>query len=288
MNPCLIIGLGKVGSSLLRLLKEEIGVTASVWEPFKAYEASWKPYLSASDFFKELDTAVIEKAQIVFICTNDDAIATVARELAQFNLNGKTVAHTSGALTAEILTSLKKQGAAIGSFHPLQSFNKMFLAPQTWHNIFCSFEGEDSAFENIKKLFAQAPLNVLRVDQKQKRALHLTAAIAANFQAGLYAWAGEILSSAGFSLEQTGQLLGPLAKQVANNFTREPLPRVLTGPLQRGDRQTIQTHLKYLQDYHSHFDQRLYRLLSLKILESPIFNLEHANGLKEILTNHED
>ena len=60
---------------------------------------------------------------IVWITVPDDAIAGVARALAQSqDWKGKIVFHSSGALTSDELVSLRGKGARVASVHPMMTF----------------------------------------------------------------------------------------------------------------------------------------------------------------------
>ena len=63
--------------------------------------------------------AVADSAELVFITTPDDAIASVAAEV-QWQ-TGQNVVHCSGADSAESLEPARKLGANVGAFHPLQT-----------------------------------------------------------------------------------------------------------------------------------------------------------------------
>ena len=58
---------------------------------------------------------------ILWICVTDDAIASTAAELAA-KWNGRIALHSSGALTSDLLTPLRRRGAAVASLHPMMTF----------------------------------------------------------------------------------------------------------------------------------------------------------------------
>src|SRR5208282_5093845 len=76
--------------------------------------------------------ATLAAASTILIAVPDDAIASVAAELARKagqELRGKVVVHTSGALDTSVLEPLRQCGAAVGSMHPLQTFNGVSVPP---------------------------------------------------------------------------------------------------------------------------------------------------------------
>ena len=67
-------------------------------------------------------------AEMVFITTPDDVIAEVCGKV-QWH-KGQSVLHCSGAHSVDILEPAEELGAAVGSFHPLQTFADVDQATQ--------------------------------------------------------------------------------------------------------------------------------------------------------------
>ncbi len=63
------------------------------------------------------------RAEVVWFCVPDGAIARAAKSLAgAADWNGKVALHSSGALTSDELAVLRRLGAAVASVHPLMTF----------------------------------------------------------------------------------------------------------------------------------------------------------------------
>ncbi len=267
MQQVLIIGFGKLGSSLARLLQKNRAVTLRIMD-VRPYESAFTAVIGKDAYFNEISASLIESSHFIFICTADDQIPDVVSRLQSFSLKNKFVVHTSGATDAEILNVLRKQGAAIGSFHPLQTFNIPFLPAEHWQSIYCTFQGDAKILASLKELLRNNGPKIIQVDGTQKKAVHLAAVVAANFQTALYTWAAEILAEAGIDNISAGKLLGPLAEQTARNFSQKTLQEILSGPIQRGDLGTIREHVNYLCQHGDETSLRLYRLLSEKLLQN--------------------
>ncbi len=267
MQQVLIIGFGKLGSSLARLLRKNRAVTLRIMD-VKPYDSAFASVISKDAYFNDLSVHLIESSHFIFICTADDQIPIIVSRLELFSLKNKFVIHTSGVADAEILKVLRKQGAAIGSLHPLQTFNVSFLPAEHWQSIYCTFQGDAKILASLQELLQNNGPKIIEVDGIQKKAVHLAAVVAANFQTALYAWAAEILAETKIETVSAGSLLGPLARQTAQNFSRRELHEILSGPLQRGDLGTIREHVNYLRQHGDDTSLRLYRLLSEKILQN--------------------
>ncbi|NOX89709.1 MAG: DUF2520 domain-containing protein [Calditrichaeota bacterium] len=288
MQDILIIGFGKLGSSLERFLVGKGFRNINVVETDKDYSPSWKPFLPEANFHRNLNESVLKISDFVFISVPDDQILPVARALSKYNLDKKKIVHTSGAVDASVLDPLKNRGALTGSWHPLQTFNQMFLSEKVWDSIVCSFQGDETVLSELKRIFSDVNLQIIKVNAEQKKAIHTAAVVAANYQVALYGWAQEIIDRSGLKNIGVSQILGPLVRQVVENFSRKPLSEILTGPLQRGDIRTIEQHLNYLKKNSDAQSVELYKLLALKILENPDFPVNNRSKLGQFLNDYEN
>src|SRR5579862_2055841 len=62
-------------------------------------------------------------ANLVWFCVPDAEVARVAASVAdRFRARGRIALHSSGVLTSDELSLLRKKGAAVASVHPLMTF----------------------------------------------------------------------------------------------------------------------------------------------------------------------
>ena len=78
------------------------------------------------------------------------------------------------------------------------------------------------------------------VPEESRAAYHAAAAIASNFLVALESSAEELLTAAG--IDHGRELLAPLVLRTAANWA-ERGPEALTGPIARGDEETVARHL---------------------------------------------
>ena len=83
------------------------------------------------------------------------------------------------------------------------------------------------------------------VPEDSRAAYHAAAAIASNFLIALEASAEELLAAAG--IEGGRELLAPLVLRTAANWA-EHGSAALTGPIARGDEETVATHLEAIAE----------------------------------------
>ncbi len=250
MTHILIIGAGRLGSSLYRAL-QSIGyqkVTLAGREERKAETAP----------VYRFEPALAEKSDWLFLAVPDDQIKPLAEQLAGLDLTGRHVVHTSGFRSSADLEPAREAGAYIGSWHPVQTFSRRFLEPSVWRGITCSYEGDPQNVDFLREMCNRLDCRLQTVIAAQKQALHLAATIAANFTTALLSWAEQILTDRQIDRRQAAEFLLPMVNRVAENFRLKPGAEILTGPAKRGDLETLRGHLNLLPPE----ERELYRTLT--------------------------
>ena len=238
-----IIGAGRMGRGLTLAL-EEAGVEA------RLFSRSRRPE----------DT---RRAAVVLIATPDDAIGGVATELAreQAVSDGQVVLHLSGLLDHLALHALASTGAALGSFHPLQSIADPATAAERLRGAFAGLEGDPRAVEAGERLAAALGMHAVHLAPGAKPAYHAGAVIASNYVVVLAAVAERLARRSGATPAEAAALYLPLMQGTVANLSLGPAA-ALTGPVRRGDAATVRTHLAALAPE----ERQLYRALGLVAL----------------------
>lgn len=290
-NPTVaIIGAGKVGSALALLLQEKGYVIQSI---------ASKSNLSALQLAQATKARVCQTpaeavtgVQMVLITTPDGAIASVCEEIDQKKgfAPGQIVVHTSGAYPSSILMGVEKAGAFPLSLHPLQSFANVSNACSVLPGSYFALEGHPAALPLGKKLVADLDGKAFCIKAKDKALYHTAACVASNYLVSLIDFATSLYSNFDLSQEEAFQALYPLLQGTLQNIAQVGIQKALTGPIVRGDVQTVQTHLKALAPLGL-AEQHVYQTLGLRTVRiaqkrGAITNMQ-ANELLRIL-NEED
>ena len=185
-------------------------------------------------------------AERVFITTPDDVIASVCGEV-QWH-SGQSVVHCSGAHSVDILEPARKLGAAVGSFHPLQTFAGVDQAIENLPGSTFTLEAEELLLSTLKDLAALLNGNYVELKPGDKVLYHAAAVFACNYLVTLVKLALDLWQIFGVSPGEATKALMPLIKGTVNNIDKIGLPDCLTGPIARGDLGTIGRHLGALED----------------------------------------
>jgi predicted short-subunit dehydrogenase-like oxidoreductase (DUF2520 family) len=200
-------------------------------------------------------------AELVFITTPDGSIAPAGEEIAGAEgfRPGQFVAHTSGALPAAVLQPAKDAGAAIFSLHPLQSFATPALAVERLPGSYFTFEGDPEALPLAGRLVAELGGRLFRIDAASKPLYHAAACVASNYLVSLMHFMYDLAEQAGLQRESIFEAFSPLIQGTLSNVGVVGPTAALTGPIARGDADTIRRHALAMGSRQ----WELYRILGL-------------------------
>lgn len=216
-------------------------------------------------------------AGVVVLAVPDDAIPGLAAELALQGGAGpaQVVLHLSGLLDRRALGALLPTGAALGSFHPLQTIVDPVAAPERLEGAYAGVEGDERALAEGERLASAMRMVPIRLAPEGKVAYHAGAVMAANYTVALAGVAERLAATGGVPPEVAGRLYLPLIRGAASNLELGPAA-ALTGPVRRGDVRTVEAHLAALRSD----DRELYRLLGLAALR-----LARESGLEPVVAD---
>ena len=201
MNELAIIGAGRLGHALSRALRA-------------------CGHHVAGPFGRGADA---EGAHAVLLCVPDAEIAGAAACVA----HGPLVGHCSGATGLDVLA-----GHRAFSLHPLMTVTAD-TAPDAFAGAGAAVAGTDpDALSFAYRLAADLGMTAVEVADADRAAYHAAASLASNFLVTLEAAAEELLG-------HDRELLVPLVRATVDNWARLGAERALTGPIARGDEQTV-------------------------------------------------
>jgi predicted short-subunit dehydrogenase-like oxidoreductase (DUF2520 family) len=175
---------------------------------------------------------------LVILSVPDHAIASSAARLVL--QPASVVLHCAGARGPDELAACRQRGAHVAAFHPLASFADPRRAPP-WPEVTFAVCGDAAATRTGRRLAAALGARVATADLR-RATYHGAAALAANGAVGLAFAAKAALVAAGLGPRAAERALGGLLASVAANIAHLGLPAALTGPVRRGDVDTVARH----------------------------------------------
>jgi len=274
-----IVGAGRVGRALGRGLHE------SGWRVTVVAARSIASAKRAVRFIGDGRPATgipttLATAGTILLTVPDDAIGPVAAELAESagpELRGKVVLHTSGALDNSVLAPLRQRGAAVGSVHPMQTFNGVSVPPLVG-KVF-AIEGDELAVRKARSIARSLGGVPVAVCPTKKLLYHAAGAFAAGLCLAMEEAGVRMLMTAGLKQREAQRALLSLTRQVLDNYEKLGPQKAWTGPLARGDYGVVASHEEALRQTQPEFLDA-YRAVSR--LSAQVLSHDPAAMLREL------
>lgn len=187
-------------------------------------------------------------ADIVWFCVPDGAIATAASLLKDSADWTKKVAfHSSGALGSVELGELRKRGAAVASVHPLMTFVGGSRPSLAW--VPFAIEGDASAVREARRIVKNLGGKAYTICSEEKAAYHAWGTFASPLLTALLAATEHIAAAAGIKSKAARLRVLPIVAQTIANYGSLDAPRAFSGPLVRGDVETVRRHMQVLRKF---------------------------------------
>lgn len=234
--------------------------------------------------------SVAQAAQILFITVNDSAIRTVVKQLSEnksFHKN-QMVVHMSGSQSSEVLDAARDGGACVVSIHPLQAFASPEQAILNMQGSIFSIEGDEEAHEDARRIVECLGGEYFLIERQAKTLYHAGACVVSNYLVTLVDFGVKLLESTGIPREMAVRALLPLIQGTVKNVENVGLPMALTGPISRGDIDTVAGHLDSLErvspeQIHLYSSLGLYT--SRLALEKGSIDVERLGQLQDLFLN---
>lgn len=284
-----IIGAGKVGTTLGKYASDYGACVRGFYSRTKSSGLESAQF-TGTEHFKTLDS-LIEVSDTLFITTTDGEIARVWDCIAEKNVKGKVICHFSGSLSSDVFSNWKETGACVCSIHPIYAFSDKFTAYQNLSNAVFAVEGCQEALEKMQELFRLLPNQIVEISTKEKVKYHAAASIASNQVVSLIAMAVELLKEAGISEQSAYGLLKPLVENNVQSIFEQKegkyrgCAKALTGPIERGDLQTVQKHLQHMDRPKWEHSYRAVGMLTAELAETKHPERDYAE-MKKILESN--
>jgi predicted short-subunit dehydrogenase-like oxidoreductase (DUF2520 family) len=186
------------------------------------------------------------RANIVWFCVPDREIERAAESLSEaVEWRGKVALHSSGALTSEALEILRKRGASAASVHPLMTFVRD--SRPSLKGVPFALEGDARALRSAHDLVLRLHGKPFTIQKRSKEAYHAWGMFISPLFTALLAAAERLAGAAGIRQHEARERMLPILRETLGNYERMGAPRSFSGPIARGDIDTVRRHLKELE-----------------------------------------
>jgi predicted short-subunit dehydrogenase-like oxidoreductase (DUF2520 family) len=224
-----------------------------------------------------IDPSVL-RADLIWFCVPDAEIARVARALAgKVDWKGRVALHSSGALTSDELAVLRGRGASAASVHPLMTFvpgSRPSLAGVPF-----ALEGDAAALRVARHVLEDMGSHVYAIRKKDKAVYHAWGTFASPLFTVLLATAEQVAALAGVNRKAAKRRMIPILLQTLANYAAFDAAGAFSGPIVRGDVDTVQRHLRVLRNVPA--AREVYAALTRAALQ--YLPVKRKNSLKRAL-----
>lgn len=260
-----VIGPGRMGLALGGALVEAGGVETVTFFG-RSPEAPPHPLFDATEVSYRIGYGPIPaETSILILAVPDDALRDVANQVARLGAAPApcVALHLSGALSTDVLTPLHTAGFTVGSLHPLQTVADPWSGAERLRGCAYAVAGEPGALTAARRLVAALDGRPLVIPPALRPLYHAAAVFASNYVLAAAAAVARTLAEAGISEQDAVAAALPLMRGTMDNVEQLGLGAALTGPVARGDVDTVRLHLSRL----SPRERRLYSALGLETVQ---------------------
>ena len=241
-----IVGAGNLGSALaVALRRAGYGIDAIVAH-------SRRSQARARTLGKQVRARVTaslvgSQADIAWICVPDASVGAAAETLAaQREWRGRVALHSSGALTSDALSVLRARGAAVASVHPLMTFVRG--SRRSLVGVPFAVEGDAAAVRVARRIVRELGGKTYAMRKSEKAAYHAWGTFASPLLIALLATTEQVAAAAGVRGKEARGRMAPILRQTIENYVAFGARRGFSGPIIRGDVETVKKHLRVLRE----------------------------------------
>ena len=187
-------------------------------------------------------------ADVVWFCVPDREIAAASRKLALvIDWKKKIAFHSSGALLSDELDSLRQRGAAVASVHPFMTFVNGSIP--SLKKVPFAVEGDPMAVRTARRIARDLGGEAFNIAKQQKPAYHAWGAFTSPLLLATLVTGEQVARAAGLSGVEARKKMLPILRQTITNYEALGPAGAFSGPIVRGDAETVRKHLQVLKKH---------------------------------------
>lgn len=247
----IVVGPGRAGCSLA-LAHHQAGQEVYL---LGRHSGEWQEWAKAQGIHPILSwQEAPNSASFVIMAVPDRQILAASEVCAdEYACNAKTFVHLSGMHDLDVLKPISLEGGFVAAMHPVMAFSDPATDVLALRQAVVTETADPNAREGvleIAQVWGASPVRMRR--NVDRRRYHLGLALASNHLTALLGWSRDLLEPV-FG-DETFDVVARMASQALENSRSKGAAEALTGPVVRGDVETVQEHLASL----SQQEQRRY------------------------------
>lgn len=260
-----IIGAGSVGKTLSKLWHshhicriEQVYCTSHI-----SAEAA-VDFIGAGRAISRLTQ--LHSSDYLLIATPDDAIEAVIKTLAanpHLNSTATKLFHCSGSLTSAVLKSATQPQLQVASAHPIKTFPNASRAVEQFSGTYVALEGDQVLCHELAGWFSSIGAVTFNIDAENKPLYHAANSWVCNFLVGLIDSGLQLFDKAGIAPDDALKAVLPMMRETLNNVEALGCKNALTGPIARGDLQTLYKQAQAIQQHQPQQMDLFWQLASI-------------------------
>jgi len=214
---------------------------------------------------------------LLWFCVPDREIRSAATTLSSRAIGKVQFAfHSSGALTSRELAPLRNKNIAVASVHPLMTF--VPGSHPSLQGVPFSVEGDAAAVRMARRVVRDLGGESFSISTARKPAYHAWATLTSPLFLAFLVTLEEAARAAGLTQADARRKSLPIIRQTLENYLRLGPRRSFSGPIIRGDAETVAKHLAVLRKHSEARD--VYLALARSALRRlPVKNRKELSGL---------
>jgi predicted short-subunit dehydrogenase-like oxidoreductase (DUF2520 family) len=240
-----VVGVGRVGTAFATALSRAGHRVVAASAVSQASRQRVERFFPGTPIREPAD--VIKAADLVLLTVPDDALAGLVSGLAITGapLAGRLIAHASGRHGLAVLQPAARLGALPLALHPVMTFTGRPDDVDRMAGICFGVTAPEALRPVAEVLVVEMGAEPVFIEEEYRGLYHAALAGAANHLVTQVVQACDLLAEAG--VPKPARMLGPLVSAALDNALRLG-DAALTGPVARGDAETVATHVSVLRD----------------------------------------
>ena len=238
-EPIFVMGAGRAGVALARAFR---AAGVEVVAVHGRREAGGPDQVTVGPL-----PAALRRAAVILVTVRDSQIDDALGELlAASPASGSVVLHASGSTEPAMLAVARDAGHPTGTFHPLVPLADPARAVEALRGAYIGIDGDEEARAVSRELATEIGARTLEIPPGEKARYHAAAVMVSNFPAVLLRMGERVLRDAGVAPDDALGAARALLRVAAKNLESGDPARILTGPVVRGDAETVRRHMQVL------------------------------------------